>query len=797
MTIDLGASTVSGVGDANGDTITGFESAIGTAQADNLTGSGAANSLDGGAGGDTLVGLGGADDIDGGANNDTITGGSGNDTIDGGTGTDRAIYTATASQISASASADGATVTLDASATGEGSDTLSNVEELDLGGTVHTLTTGNAGNDTLTGGSGADVMFGANGDDAIEGGGSDDLIDGGTGSDTAVYAGNRADYTITDLGGGVYTVQDDVTAGGDEGTDRLENVEFVQFDDVRLNLATGAVSITGTSGPDTMTGSANDDTFNGLGGNDTITGGGGNDVIDGGADTDVAVYAQAVGEYSVDASGGTITVVDTVTGNGDEGTDTLTNVETLRFNGVDFDVSSFVTSGTAASETIIGTSGDDSIITVDGSDVVFTGAGADTIDMSSNDSSQIYAGTGDDILINSWDTGSSYLPVFDGGAGTDTFRYTGGTAPNPRIWDLTTGEITYQGNPRGTIANIENVEILTDGGTVIGDGNDNVLTGGSGSFTHTFSGGGGNDTLSGGGGDDTLDGDAGDDIIYTGSGSDTVDGGEGSDTIYFDGTGISNEKDITDSGTTGSDTMILNGGNGDYYLQHTFNDTSGIEVINGVLASGETIGSTSSSAMNWDLTNVTLIGVDMVEGSNNGDTITGSAGDDTIDGDFGVDTVDGGAGNDTLILRDDGDDDNYAGGSGNDTFLVDADQMVNLNADSIDGGADTDTVSFDANSGSLTESQLVSVVSNVEVIDFSNAGINETLSLEGSQVQQMTDGNNVLRINVNAVGDDVTGVAGGGEFMQSNTSGSETIYTFYSDAGFTNQIAQLIVDEVA
>jgi Ca2+-binding RTX toxin-like protein len=201
--------------------------------------------------------------------------------------------------------------------------------------------------------------------------------------------------------------------------------------------------------------------------------------------------------------------------------------------------------------------------------------------------------------------------------------------------------------------------------------------------------------------------------------------------------------------------------------------------------------------MNWDLTNVTLIGVDTIEGTNNGDTIIGSAGDDRIDGDFGIDTVDGGAGNDTLVLRDDGNDDNYAGGSGNDTFLVEADQMVNLNADSIDGGADTDTVSFEANSGSLTESQLVSVVSNVEVIDFSNAGINETLSLEGSQVQQMTDGNNVLRINVNAVGDDVTGVAGSGEFMQSNTSGSETIYTFYSDAGFTNQIAQLIVDEVA
>ena len=54
VTVNLGAGTASG-GDAAGDTLSGIENLIGSAQADTLTGDGGDNVLEGGAGGDTLT----------------------------------------------------------------------------------------------------------------------------------------------------------------------------------------------------------------------------------------------------------------------------------------------------------------------------------------------------------------------------------------------------------------------------------------------------------------------------------------------------------------------------------------------------------------------------------------------------------------------------------------------------------------------------------------------------------------------------------------------------------------------
>ena len=82
VTVNLATNEVHG-GNAEGDTITGFENVTGTAQFDILTGSDQANVIDGGAGTDLLKGNGGAD---------TLTGGTGNDQIDGGAGDDTAVF---------------------------------------------------------------------------------------------------------------------------------------------------------------------------------------------------------------------------------------------------------------------------------------------------------------------------------------------------------------------------------------------------------------------------------------------------------------------------------------------------------------------------------------------------------------------------------------------------------------------------------------------------------------------------------------------------------------------------------
>ena len=74
---------VAGEGDNVGVDV---EDVTGTGKADTLTGSGAANELDGGAGNDTLSGLGGADGLTGGRGNDTLDGGAGIDALAGGGG---------------------------------------------------------------------------------------------------------------------------------------------------------------------------------------------------------------------------------------------------------------------------------------------------------------------------------------------------------------------------------------------------------------------------------------------------------------------------------------------------------------------------------------------------------------------------------------------------------------------------------------------------------------------------------------------------------------------------------------
>jgi serralysin len=84
-----------------------------------------------------------------------------------------------------------------------------------------------------------------------------------------------------------------------------------------VNSLTGARWLAGTSAANTLTGGA---------ANDILEGGGGNDILNGGAGTDTAFYNGARGAY---------TVARTATGtwnvSGAEGSDTLSNIELLRF----------------------------------------------------------------------------------------------------------------------------------------------------------------------------------------------------------------------------------------------------------------------------------------------------------------------------------------------------------------------------------------------------------------------------------------------------------------------------------
>ena len=74
------------------------------------------------------------------------------------------------------------------------------------------------------------------------GGLGDDTLTGGEGTDTAVYSGNRAAYTISESGGVITVI-------GPDGTDSLTNVERLQFADVTTDAVGNPLSgaATGTA----------------------------------------------------------------------------------------------------------------------------------------------------------------------------------------------------------------------------------------------------------------------------------------------------------------------------------------------------------------------------------------------------------------------------------------------------------------------------------------------------------------------------------------------------------------------
>jgi Ca2+-binding RTX toxin-like protein len=134
-----------------------------------------------------------------------------------------------------------------------GNDTLTGTvkaEYFDLQAGNDTVYAG-AGDDIVVAGAGNDAVYGGSGADAIEGDAGDDLIDGGADSDTAVYAGGKADYDISFDGiTGNYTVTAKAAgASAIDGQDTLVGVEFAKFGDgTTWSLdTTGVVSQTGTA----------------------------------------------------------------------------------------------------------------------------------------------------------------------------------------------------------------------------------------------------------------------------------------------------------------------------------------------------------------------------------------------------------------------------------------------------------------------------------------------------------------------------------------------------------------------
>ena len=175
---------------------------------------GATHFIKGYSGDDLLIGGFGNDHLDGGADDDilygddgmdVLAGGSGNDRLDGGKGFDKAIFGNADNRIDLRSTR--------AQYTGEGFDTLINIEAVNGGG-GNDLIIGNALANLLEGGSGDDKLYGLNGDDRLDGGSGDDLLVGGLGQD--VMTGGSGQDTFSVGHGGDVDMITDFRDFGDE-----------------------------------------------------------------------------------------------------------------------------------------------------------------------------------------------------------------------------------------------------------------------------------------------------------------------------------------------------------------------------------------------------------------------------------------------------------------------------------------------------------------------------------------------------------------------------------------------------
>ena len=242
-------------GTAKADVIVGLGGSDvikGLGRSDLICGGNGSDKLNGGDRGDALVGEAGNDTLSGGGGLDGLYGGAGNDTFNGGTGFDGASYFFAPSSVQVDLTAGTATG-------GEGTDTLTGIEDLE----------GSRFDDTLTGNSGENFFFPGEGNDIVNGGGgTTDRVD-------FFFSPNPV---VVDLTAG--------TATG-EGTDTLTGIGQVfgsRHDD----------TITGDANANTLLGGPGNDTVSGAAGDDTLDGGDGTDTLDGGLGTDTCTTGETV-----------------------------------------------------------------------------------------------------------------------------------------------------------------------------------------------------------------------------------------------------------------------------------------------------------------------------------------------------------------------------------------------------------------------------------------------------------------------------------------------------------------------
>ncbi|HSH90655.1 MAG TPA: calcium-binding protein [Ramlibacter sp.] len=425
------------------------------------------DSMSGGDDNDTLHAGPGNDTVAGDAGDDELKGGTGNDTLNGGTGNDLLRFDDATGPVTVNLAT--------GTATGQGTDTLTAIEDV-VGSNHADSITGDDGpnslvgqdaNDTLASGAGNDTLHGGRGNDSVNGGAGDgdtasfyDLIFGATGAIVDLVAGTASD--------------------GTGGTDTLTGIEHVKG-------GTRADSLTGNSLENLLDGDSGDDTLIGGAGNDTLKPGEGADSVVGGEGFDTADYSNAPDGVTVflDLGQGV---------GGGFGTDSLSGIEGVQ--------------GSVHNDALAGTAGDNALAGGEGNDWLRGGAGNDSLVGGPGKDIASFSGTLQDYTFFRDNLTGNLVMV--GPDGQDTLVGIETAQFGDKLYDIS-----------GMAASTDNPEAI--------QGSDDADLMGGGGGDDTVSGGGGDDTLYGDDGNDDLNGDAGNDSLHGGDGDDDLDGGTGAD----------------------------------------------------------------------------------------------------------------------------------------------------------------------------------------------------------------------------------------------------------------------------
>ena len=519
---------------------------------------------------------------------------------------------------------------------------------------------GNAGADSINGAAGSDTIYGGDGNDILDGDTGADTIYGGAGNDT-IYGGWEVDTLYGEAGNDVFVIRQDAID--------------VDFGD----------NIDGGTGVDRLDLSAIATTYG-------------------------ATVNLATGSWTyVPPYGGSWTIAAVENVDGTQLADTITG-----------DGANNVLNGNGGDDLIVGGAGNDTISGGTGNDQLRGGTGNDVFDGGSGQD-LFYGEDGNDTLriVNGWNGG--YGEVFIGGAGADTFDFTGTAGLDAHV-NLTDGEfwdINFPTSGPISLASVENVTAGAGADDITGSGEINVLYGNNGNdalyglaANDSLFGGEGNDVLDGGEGADIMNGGNGNDVYYVSTAADNVvesSAAGGTDILYstvtyslvgrlietatLTGTSSSsltgngaaqtlngNSGNNKLSGLDGNDILfgfdgddLLEGGNGDDTLNggNGTDTASYVDAVSGVTVNLSINGAQATGGSGSD----TLAFMENISGSAFADVLTGNSANNLFRGGGGNDQLNGGAGNDTLdggghndILNGGSGSDTLSGGLGNDIF---------------------------------------------------------------------------------------------------------------------------------